>query len=109
MRCLLGLLAGCGMVMLAACSEPEPPGPAGPTEPVAPITSAAEVETEAPTEEPPEEATQTEPVMEGNTGLAAGQKAPSFRLKDQTGTERSLDEFLAQGKVALVFYRSADW
>jgi hypothetical protein len=109
MRCLLGLLAGCGIVMLAACSETEPPGPAGPTEPVAPITSADEMDTEAPAEEASDEAAQTEPVMEGNTGVATGQKAPSFRLKDQTGTERSLDEFLEQGKVALVFYRSADW
>ena len=41
--------------------------------------------------------------------LAVGQKAPSVKLKDQDGVERSLDDFLKQGKVALVFYRSADW
>lgn len=41
--------------------------------------------------------------------LAVGQKAPSFKLKDQDGVERSLDDFLKQGKVAIVFYRSADW
>ena len=41
--------------------------------------------------------------------LAVGQKAPSVTLKDQDGAERSLDEFLKEGKVALVFYRSADW
>ena len=41
--------------------------------------------------------------------LAVGQKAPSVKLKDQDGVERSLDEFLKQGKVAIVFYRSADW
>ena len=35
--------------------------------------------------------------------------SPRFALKDQTGKERKLDEFLKQGKVALVFYRSADW
>jgi cytochrome oxidase Cu insertion factor (SCO1/SenC/PrrC family) len=43
------------------------------------------------------------------TGLAAGAKAPAFTLKDQNGTEHSLDEFLKKGTVALVFYRSAGW
>ncbi len=43
------------------------------------------------------------------TGLEVGEKSPKFTLKDQEGKERSLDEFLGKGKVALVFYRSADW
>lgn len=43
------------------------------------------------------------------TGLKVGEKAPAFRLKDQTGKERTLDEFVKKGKVALVFYRSASW
>ena len=106
MRCVLGLLAGCGIVMLVACSRTEPPESGGP---VAASTSAAKVETELPAKDSTDEAAGTEPVMEEKTGVAVGQKAPSFRLKDQTGTERSLDEFLKQGKVALVFYRSADW
>jgi hypothetical protein len=42
-------------------------------------------------------------------GLKVGEKAPRFTLKDQAGKDRSLDELLARGKVALVFYRSADW
>ena len=42
-------------------------------------------------------------------GVKVGEKAPRFTLKDQAGKDRSLDEFLAKGKVALVFYRSADW
>ena len=46
---------------------------------------------------------------EEQTGLKVGEKAPKFTLKDQEGKERSLDEFLGKGKVALVFYRSADW
>ena len=46
---------------------------------------------------------------EEQTGLKVGEKAPGFTLKDQEGKERSLDEFLKKGKVALVFYRSADW
>jgi cytochrome oxidase Cu insertion factor (SCO1/SenC/PrrC family) len=49
------------------------------------------------------------PAPEEQTGLEVGAKAPKFTLKDQEGKERSLDEFLAKGKVALVFYRSADW
>ncbi len=106
MRSVLGLLAGCGLVMLVACSRTEPPGAGGP---VAATTSAVEVDAQLPAEESPDEAAGGEPVMKGNTGLAVGQKAPSFLLKDQTGTERSLDEFLKEGKVGLVFYRSADW
>jgi peroxiredoxin len=46
---------------------------------------------------------------EEKTGLKVGAKAPAFTLKDQAGKERSLDEFQKQGKVALVFYRSASW
>ena len=52
---------------------------------------------------------QGKPAPEELTGLKVGAKAPSFSLKDQQGKERSLDEFLGKGKVALVFYRSADW
>jgi cytochrome oxidase Cu insertion factor (SCO1/SenC/PrrC family) len=44
-----------------------------------------------------------------DTGLEIGVKAPEFTLKDQSGEERSLGDFLVKGKVALVFYRSADW
>jgi cytochrome oxidase Cu insertion factor (SCO1/SenC/PrrC family) len=43
------------------------------------------------------------------TGLKVGEKAPAFTLKDQAGKERTLDEFVKKGKVALVFYRSAAW
>jgi cytochrome oxidase Cu insertion factor (SCO1/SenC/PrrC family) len=49
------------------------------------------------------------PAPEEQTGLAVGEKAPRFTLKDQEGKERSLDELLKKGKIALVFYRSADW
>jgi peroxiredoxin len=30
-------------------------------------------------------------------------------LNDQNGQPRSLEEFTGKGKVALVFFRSADW
>jgi cytochrome oxidase Cu insertion factor (SCO1/SenC/PrrC family) len=49
------------------------------------------------------------PAPEEQTGLKVGEKAPKFTLKDQEGEGRSLDELLKKGKVALVFYRSADW
>ncbi|WP_435010760.1 hypothetical protein P12x_002038 [Tundrisphaera lichenicola] len=43
------------------------------------------------------------------TGLKVGSKAPDFTLKDQEGKDRSLGEMLGKDKVALIFYRSADW
>ena len=49
------------------------------------------------------------PAPDAQTGVKVGEKAPRFTLKDQEGKERSLDELLKKGKVALVFYRSADW
>jgi cytochrome oxidase Cu insertion factor (SCO1/SenC/PrrC family) len=49
------------------------------------------------------------PAREEQTGLKVGEKAPKFTRKDQRGEDRSLDEYLKKGKVALVFYRSADW
>jgi cytochrome oxidase Cu insertion factor (SCO1/SenC/PrrC family) len=52
---------------------------------------------------------QAKPAPEEQTGLKVGEPAPKFTLKDQEGRQRSLDEFLQKGKVALVFYRSADW
>lgn len=53
-------------------------------------------------------ATAADPAEE-KTGLKTGTKAPAFTLKDQNGNERSLGEFTKRGKVAIVFYRSADW
>ena len=61
------------------------------------------------TEPAPGSQGQGKPAPEGQTGLKVGEKAPKFTLKDQQGAERSLDELLKKGKVALVFYRSADW
>ena len=55
-------------------------------------------------ESSPPAATETAPQR-----LAVGQKAPPFTLKDQNGHDQSLEELLVKGKVALVFFRSADW
>ncbi len=41
--------------------------------------------------------------------LEIGQKAPDFKLQDQSGKERSLSDMLKKSKVAVVFHRSADW
>ena len=49
------------------------------------------------------------PASDEQAGMKVGEKAPKFTLKDQEGKERSLDDLLKKGKVALVFYRSADW
>jgi len=44
------------------------------------------------------------------TGLKVGEKAPAFKLKDQTGKERTLGDLSKDAEyVALVFYRSASW
>ena len=50
-----------------------------------------------------------EPAAPEKTGLAVGEKAPAFTLKDQNNRDVSLDSLLKKGPVALVFYRSADW
>ena len=54
-------------------------------------------------------ATGQEPVRPGEHGLKVGEKAPEFRLKGADGKEYALADLRAAGKVALVFYRSADW
>lgn len=49
------------------------------------------------------------PASPEKTGVAVGQKAPGFTLKDQNDREVSLAALLKKGPVALVFFRSADW
>ena len=44
-----------------------------------------------------------------HAGIKVGEKAPDFTLTDQAGKQRSLGEFLKNGPVALVFFRSAGW
>lgn len=92
----IGLSAGCSPTDAPEAVEAQPNAEA--SSPVDPVT-----------EQDVERPTTAGTVMDENSGIAVGQKAPSFRLKDQNGKVRSLDEFAAQGNVALVFYRSADW
>jgi hypothetical protein len=54
-------------------------------------------------------ATAADPAPEAKTGIKVGEKAPAFKLKDQTGEERELTALLKIGPTALVFYRSASW
>jgi len=54
-------------------------------------------------------AASADPPPEEKTGLKVGEKAPEFKLKDQSGKERELKEMLKDGPVALVFFRSASW
>src|SRR5690348_728518 len=42
-------------------------------------------------------------------GPKVGDRVPPFTLKDQTGTERTLDSIMGAKGAMLVFFRSADW
>jgi cytochrome oxidase Cu insertion factor (SCO1/SenC/PrrC family) len=43
------------------------------------------------------------------TGPEVGASVDGFSLQDQKGTSHNLSDLLADGPVALVVYRSADW
>ncbi len=47
------------------------------------------------------------PAPDEQTGVKVGEKAPKFTLMDQSGKERSLEEFLRKGKVALIMAAKA--
>ena len=44
-----------------------------------------------------------------STGLAVGQKAPAFSLRDQFGQVQTLDSLKGAHGTVLLFFRSADW
>ena len=46
---------------------------------------------------------------EPSIGLPIGTKAPEFELVDQNGATHSFKSLQSRGKLAIVFYRSADW
>jgi hypothetical protein len=51
-----------------------------------------------------------EPASQEKTGLKVGQKAPAFKLRDQTDKQQTFDDLAKNADyVALVFYRSANW
>jgi cytochrome oxidase Cu insertion factor (SCO1/SenC/PrrC family) len=49
------------------------------------------------------------PSFADEVGLEVGETGPTFTLVDQSGAERSLGSLLGRGKLAVVFFRSADW
>jgi hypothetical protein len=42
-------------------------------------------------------------------GLAVGEKAPSFSIRDQFGKVQTLDTLKGTNGTVLLFFRSADW
>jgi len=42
-------------------------------------------------------------------GLAVGQKAPAFSVRDQFGRVQTLDTLKGKNGIVLLFFRSADW
>lgn len=52
------------------------------------------------------EVTSVEPM---SIGLAVGQKAPSFSVRDQFGKVQTLDTLKGTNGTVLLFFRSADW
>ena len=42
-------------------------------------------------------------------GLAVGQKAPAFSVRDQFGHVQTLDTLKGANGTVLLFFRSADW
>ncbi len=52
---------------------------------------------------------QAEKAPDEMTGIKVSEKAPEFTLKDQNGAEVSLADLTKKSRVALIFYRSANW
>jgi peroxiredoxin len=42
-------------------------------------------------------------------GLAVGQRAPAFSIRDQFGRVQTLDTLKGPNGTVLLFFRSADW
>jgi peroxiredoxin len=42
-------------------------------------------------------------------GLAVGQKAPAFSIRDQFGRTQTLETLKGTNGTVLLFFRSADW
>ncbi len=45
----------------------------------------------------------------GDPGVKIGQTVPGFRLTDQNGQPRTLQDLRGPKGLMLVFFRSADW
>jgi hypothetical protein len=47
--------------------------------------------------------------LHASIGLAVGQKAPAFSLRDQFGHDQTLESLKGTRGTVLLFFRSADW
>jgi hypothetical protein len=56
-----------------------------------------------------EDTIQVASVESMSIGLAVGQKAPSFSVRDQFGKLQTLDTLKGTNGTVLLFFRSADW
>lgn len=56
-----------------------------------------------------EDAIQVASVESMSIGLAVGQKAPPFSVRDQFGNLQTLDTLKGTNGTVLLFFRSADW
>ncbi|HEY0969317.1 MAG TPA: peroxiredoxin family protein [Opitutaceae bacterium] len=102
-----GLLLATRLVFAQTAAMTDPKG--GMTEPaksdMKPMMADKPMMSDAKMEKPMMSA----PMAMMTPGLQVGAKAPDFVLKDASGKDVSLQGLLAKGKVALAFYRSADW
>jgi hypothetical protein len=55
------------------------------------------------------ETIQAASVQPMSIGLAVGEKAPAFSIRDQFGRVQSLDTLKGRNGTVLLFFRSADW
>jgi len=105
------LVAGCSsespVPEASSTSESQPSAQEEPSTKVA--DSAQSDQSIAATESPQPKQADASTSADDSPGLAVGEKAPEFELKDQQGRSQSLEGILAKGNAALVFYRSADW
>lgn len=111
------LAMGLVLMLATSCRKSLPPLPQdAPVEPALETPTDDETQTDSPTkssaiEAPIQGEPRPAPIVpsEKTSRLAVGEQAPDFGLQDQDGIARTLAGLLDDGKVALVFYRSADW
>ena len=121
-RWLLAVLSSGGLLISTACSPTNSTPSPGPTTKSSdePANNQAGTAREDEVQPPPTPPVESPPGSVAETpiasapadsgpGIGVAEKAPSFSLPDQQGQERTLEELLQAGNVALVFYRSADW
>lgn len=98
-----GILAA---LLLCSCQKSEPPADKKNEPQQKPQTKKSQQKSPA----DKEKMKSTSPTKSAfSPGPKIGEKAPEFELKDQNGDTQTLAALTKDGKIALVFYRSADW